>query len=792
MCLAGVGAALLAWFLLAPVPAGDRAAQQAGTDIDQWGIVSPRALSPTRLARYQVAPGPDGPVRFVETRSARAITLELESIDPARMPPSLLDFRLRGTGDPAYREPVAPVRAGLDRQVVGFDSARRPLPGARLHLLFPHPLEPDQVYHLAIADRFFGGGHRSGPLNVELRYRPERISGSIQVNQVGFEPAARKIAFVGNWLGTAGALPIDATGFAVIDLDGGAVVHEGGLDRRAMADPWSGNDVYQADFSTLTRPGRYQVRVAGLGVSEPFRIAARIHEPIYRRVMRLFYHSRNGTPVLAPFADPGYERPDGGVPAALDGQLHASVADSALGCAEADCRSHPVAGGWFDAGDYGQYVPNAAPVWYWVGAAFDLAPGRFMDGDLGIPESGNGIPDLLDELEWGMGWMLSMQDDGDGGVYFRITSRSWDDMLPHQLTQPRLIAEKTTHASASFAAAAAIHARLIEPYRPSRARQALAAAQRAWEFLDSHPQWPAEGERYRNPPGIHAGEYAESSADDNRLWAAAELYRATGEPRYRVAYERLAPRVHIDPTANVSYGQLAMAAFWAWTMAADRPGGDPDVDPALARKARDAVIAAGNWRIAKANEHPFRAPMHQFVGFTGWGSFAESTRATVPLLQAYRLTAEPRFLDWAWETPNIQLGANPQSLCYITGVGARSPRWPLSKLSRFDSQAAPLNGIPVIGPHYALHAISPQMIAVNAAYLPPNKPRMAEPRTAMDFADAYPALRRYTDSDYLPPMCEPTVADYAQVGVAYGLLRAPGLGAEIQEHAKRASTRTPD
>ena len=67
-------------------------------------------------------------------------------------------------------------------------------------------------------------------------------------------------------------------------------------------------------------------------------------------------------------------------------------------------------------------MTNAAPVWYAIAAAHDLAPGNFRDGDLGIPESGNGIPDILDELEWGMDWALTMQDE-DGGVFWRIASR---------------------------------------------------------------------------------------------------------------------------------------------------------------------------------------------------------------------------------------------------------------------------------------------------------------------------------------------------------------------------------
>jgi hypothetical protein len=67
------------------------------------------------------------------------------------------------------------------------------------------------------------------------------------------------------------------------------------------------------------------------------------------------------------------------------------------------------------------------------------------------------------------------------------------------------------------------------------------------------------------------------------------------------------------------------------------------------------------------------------------------------------------------------------------------------------------------------------MISVNGGYVPRGKPAAEQPKLAADFAEAYPVLRRYTDSDYLPPMSEPTVAEYAEAAVAYALLRNADL-----------------
>jgi hypothetical protein len=273
---------------------------------------------------------------------------------------------------------------------------------------------------------------------------------------------------------------------------------------------------------------------------------------------------------------------------------------------------------------------------------------------------------------------------------------------------------------------------------------------------------------------MHAGDYSDPSVLDNRLWAAAELYRTTGEAPYRAAFEAILPRLSVDPTGGVGFQSFALAGLWSYLLA-EHPGKDPGV----MTQARSIFIAAADWRIREANAHPFRTPTHHAMGLAGWGSFAVSTRATLPLIQAYRLTGKTDYLDRAWQTPHTQLGANPQSLSYLTGFGARSPHFPLTKLNRDGLPGNPLKGIPVLGPMFHLPALWAEMIAVNTAYSPPEQIGSALPTDAAGFAQLYPVLRRYTDARGLPPMSEPTVVDYAQVGIAFGLLRRGGLKEEI-------------
>src|SRR5690606_35637774 len=118
--------------------------------------------------------------------------------------------------------------------------------------------------------------------------------------------------------------------------------------------------------------------------------------------------------------------------------------------------------GWYDAGDYGKYVVNSGITTGTLLSLLEDYPAAAQRLETNIPESGDGVPDLLDEVLWNLRWMLSMQDPADGGVYHKLTTASFAGMvMPEAATAQRYVVQKSTPAALNLAAVAAQASRVL-------------------------------------------------------------------------------------------------------------------------------------------------------------------------------------------------------------------------------------------------------------------------------------------------------------------------------------------
>ena len=207
----------------------------------------------------------------------------------------------------------------------------------------------------------------------------------IRVNQVGYLPDAPKVAVVCA-LDSSRVTRVTRT-FVVRD-DRGRVAYG---PRRVLATGAFGPcaRTWRLDFTELHRAGRY--RIAAFGVtSRELRIDAHAYDGGADTLLSYMREQRSG---WNPLIGDSVHTHDGIV-----------VDDSGHGG-----KTVAVSGGWADASDYLQYVATSANATYMMLLAYRDHRDAFGDDYDGRGAPGkNGIPDVLDEAQHGLDWLVRM------------------------------------------------------------------------------------------------------------------------------------------------------------------------------------------------------------------------------------------------------------------------------------------------------------------------------------------------------------------------------------------------
>jgi endoglucanase len=232
----------------------------------------------------------------------------------------------------------------------------------------------------------------------------------------------------------------------------------------------------------------------------------------------------------------------------------------------------------------------------------------------------------------------------------------------------------------------AIAARTYRPYDAGYANRVLGAARAAFTWVSAHPEV-----RFRNPPGVSTGEYGDADCSDERLWAAAELYRTTGEAGFGTAARELADGFHIDATRPQSWSSVANLGLWAYAWASAAPA-DRGVQERVSRETVAAArvitqrTTAAGWRMS------LTAP--EFV----WGSNGVAANYGVLLLAAHRFESDAAFTTAALDNLHYLLGRNTFGVSWVTAVGSRPFLHPHHRPSGSDANEDPWPGLLSGGP----------------------------------------------------------------------------------------------
>ncbi len=534
-------------------------------------------------------------------------------------------------------------------------------------------------------------------------YDPDVPSPLFKVNQVGYLPHAPKFAYVGAWLGpTYGAWrpKKPMPGWELVDAQTGrAVPVRGGCaaPRLRVPDgftkegvPFTGEETYEMDFSSVTNEGTYFVRIPDVGRSAAFRIAASAAEEAFRVHMGGLYQKRCGIAKKEPYTHwtagachtnvvRGTFAPDEGklAPKAKWFDIIRDNTDWERGE-----RLH-LAGGWHDAADYDRR-PMHLNIVNDLCAVYLMRPRNFRDGQLAIPENANGIPDILDEAEWGLRHLLAgQQGDGGVGTWIETTGHPGPGNVAERDEMKYALSRATRRSSVMYAA----HAALLARCHPSFRDKYLESAKRAWDFA------------VRERPG--SAVYKVNGADvtweeDGELpschfvKAAVNLNALTGERRYVDEVVRRFDQVEKDRGKNA----------WSWIpliFAGERTFGYPkELEPFFQAWERGRLNTANGileqLETSYAYRAPWWAPQKGWVSAMGLGHAHPLVRAQC-LVFAHQITGERKYLDAISLANDFHNGCNPQGTTLTSGLGEVYPVAFLDLPSYVDGIAEYVPGI---------------------------------------------------------------------------------------------------
>lgn len=495
----------------------------------------------------------------------------------------------------------------------------------------------------------------------------------IRLNQVGYYPDEEKVVvFEG----------INAKAKITVTDEQGNVVLQPRVTRQTVS-PWSKKKRFIVDVSELKTPGRYCI--ATKGAEKQFTIGKDVYHDISLASLKFFYLMRTGVPIEKEYAGE-YARPVGHADTHV--LIHPSAASQ--GRPAGSLISSPL--GWYDAGDYNKYVVNSSFSIGLMLAVYEQNKDYFNRLVANIPESKNATPDILDEMMFNLRWLLTMQDPGDGGVYHKLTTPNFEGFVkPTDCKQPRYVVAKSVTASFDFAAVLAQAARLMKGNRDyvEFCYQATEAAKSAYQWALNHPQaYYRQGEMNKQyQPSVNTGEYGDRFANDERFWAATELYRLTGENAYLQDAILMKPTRFTTPT----WGNVASLGAFSWIAA-----GDSDMRKQMLQQLKEY----SDNLVANVSTSSFQSPYGDKKEDFGWGCLAENCCvAGVALLFADRYIAPNRYRIHALQNADYLLGRNPTGYCYVTGFGDKSPMHPHHRISASDGIEKPFPGMLVGGPN---------------------------------------------------------------------------------------------
>lgn len=469
---------------------------------------------------------------------------------------------------------------------------------------------------------------------------------TIFINQIGYLPKETKYFITDS----------TSSSFVISSNDYEEEVFRGLLKMRIQDDPATGMTLFEGDFTEFNVPGDYTIKLSDETKSYPFQIKSDVYNEVRNAALKSFYFQRSGIEIKEAYAGM-FKRPAGHV---NDLKYHKSTAFSG---------SKDVSGGWYDAGDFGRYMVSGSVSVGLMLMGYEQYPEKFDFDNNTIPESFNGVPDVLDEIRYELEWMLKMQHlEGEfrGAVHYMVNSLEYVWELPHVESESQYIYGVSTVATADFAAVMAMASRVYQRTDETFAKECLQASELAWFFLENRESYPPGG--FKNPEDTFTGGYGMNAADnlddeDDRLWAAVELFLTTGNGKYNEYVlnnmddlTEFSRRMDWEETLGFAHMQYLL-------------GTQKDINLELQEKLERLLVELSDDMILGIENDGFYSSLK--IDDYLWGSNGEILIRAEYLIFAYLKTGETKYYDGALSQLNYVLGSNGNNTSFVTDYGTQ-------------------------------------------------------------------------------------------------------------------------
>jgi len=504
---------------------------------------------------------------------------------------------------------------------------------------------------------------------LSLGWMINSITAQVYVNQAGYITGKNKFVY----------LSTTSDSFFIHNNVDGSIVYKNKSALWKTNDPSTGLTIYRGGFTEFDQSGKFYITDKLGNKSWSFEISDTVFNTVLKKSLKGFYFQRCGTQLLSTHAG-SYSHPACHI---NDGTFHSTTGLSGKLSA---------GGGWHDAGDYGKYIVNAGITCGTLLMAYELFPEKFNYDDSNIPESGNGIPDILDEVKYELDWFFKMQRE-DGGVYFKVTRLQFSGfVMPQTDNATRYIYVVSSTATADFAAVMARAYRNFLQFDQAYADKCLDAAKKAWEFLEANPSIVPTG-GFRNPSDTGTGSYGNGDDSDERLWAATELMISTGEQKF-------------DSYFKSKYNSSIFSSSMSWPNV--RPlahlsyltGSFSNSSQTIKDQLKQALVNYCNNLLTQVNNDGFNLTLKSTE--YNWGSNSEVLNRALLLIIGYEQNRDQKFYDAALQQLNYILGTNVHNICFVTGIGDKHMMKPHHRPSGADGILEPVPGLVAGGPNSRL------------------------------------------------------------------------------------------